>query len=454
MKDLFSELPILLGILIFGVVYFIIIFNSTKNKRIASYFEVTTAYIFCFIISGANFFPFDRLDPGDIGHHAKGFFSGLFLLLVYGTFFILCRGKSKQILRNFLLLFEQPFLGLYLGLIAFSALWSENPPVTLKATFGLLFFSIFAVHFARKYNWQELSQIWRWNCTFIAIYSIFSAFFVPSVGICKKGWCGGFGHPIDLGCLMALGVSLWLLNAFSNPRYRLRSLLLSILCLIVMQLTNSAGALLVFFTLIIVLSTTTFLKKLNFTQAFIFFILLLFLFGITGIWLMGNFENLLSVLNKDISLTGRVPLWTMLIQTRIKERLWFGYGYNAFWQRWRGNDSPAADVVNVIIGDGRDWVSHAHNGYLDIILNIGLIGLLIFVILFLINLIQTIRLIINNKRPESFLPLLVLTFVFMTNLSNSPIIIPSYTWFIFVTITIRLNLILPKINRLDKLAIR
>ncbi|MGB5715145.1 MAG: O-antigen ligase family protein, partial [Waterburya sp.] len=221
-------------------------------------------------------------------------------------------------------------------------------------------------------------------------------------------------------------------------------LLLSILCLNVMQFTNSAGALLVFVTLITILLTTTFLKKLNFTQSFIFFILLLFLFGITSIWLIENFENLLSFLNKDITLTGRLPLWTMLIQMRIKERLWLGYGYNAFWQRWRGNDSPAADVVNVIIGDGRDWVAHAHNGYLDIILNIGLIGLVIFVILFFINVIQTIRLIMSNKSPETFLPLIILTFVFMTNLSNSPIIIPSFIWFLFVTITIRLNLVSPK----------
>ncbi|MGB5632555.1 MAG: O-antigen ligase family protein, partial [Waterburya sp.] len=330
------------------------------------------------------------------------------------------------------------------GLIVFSVFWSENPLVTVKAAFALLFFSIFAVHFARKYNWQELSKILRWNCTFIAIYSIFSALFVPSIGICKKGWCGGFGHPIDLGCLMALGVSLWLLHAFSNSKYRLRSLLLSILCLNVMQFTNSAGALLVFVTLITIVLTTTFLKKLNFTQSFIFFILLLFLFGITSIWLIENFENLLSFLNKDITLTGRLPLWTMLIQMRIKERLWLGYGYNAFWQRWRGNDSPAADVVNVIIGDGRDWVAHAHNGYLDIILNIGLIGLVIFVILFFINVIQTIRLIMSNKSPETFLPLIILTFVFMTNLSNSPIIIPSFIWFLFVTITIRLNLVSPK----------
>ncbi len=441
MKDLALEPFFLVGILILGIVYFVIIFNLTKNKAIVLFFEKVTKYIFFFIISGANFFPFDRLDPSDIGHHDKGFFSALLLLIVYGAFFILFRGNIKQIFTNFLLLFYQPFLGIYLGLIAFSVFWSENPIVTLKATIGLLFYSIFAVHFARKYNWQKLSKLLRWNYIAIAIYSIFSALFVPSIGICQKGWCGGFGHPIDLGNMMALGVSLWLLHAFSNAQYRLRSLGLSIPCLIVMQFTNSAGALVLFLTLITIIFTTNFLKRLNFPQAFIFFILLLFLFGITSIWLIDNFENILFFLDKDITMSGRVPLWTMLIQTSIKERPWLGYGYNAFWQRWRGNDSPAANVVNVIMGNGRDWVVHAHNGYLEIILNIGLIGLLVFVCLFLINVVRTIRLIISNKRPESFLPLIILTFVFITNLYNPPIIIPSSIWFLFVMITIRLKIL-------------
>lgn len=441
MKDIILTPPILLGVFFSGIVYFVILFNLTKNRKFASFFENIVLYIFVFIISGANFFPLDRLDPADIGDHAKGFFSGLSLLFLYGTFFILFRGKGKQILGNFLLLFKQPFLGLYLGLIAFSIFWSENPLVTAKATVGLIFFSMFAVHFARKFKWQELAEIFRWNSIYIAIFSIFSAKFATSIGLCDKGWCGGFGHPIDLGYLMSIGFALWILQAISNPKYRTRSICLSALCLIVMQFTNSAGALLVFATLTILVLTTSFLKRLNFSQAFIFFIFLLSSLGTVSIWLISNLENFLQVFDKDVTLTGRIPLWTMLFQTKIQERLWFGFGYNAFWQRWLGNDSPAAGVVKVIIGDGRDWVAHAHNGYIDIILNIGLVGLVIFMVIFLINVTQTIRLIVNTKRPESFLPLIILTFVFMTNLSNSPIIIPSFNWFLFVVATVRLNLI-------------
>ncbi len=439
MKDLILDPPILLGTLVLGIVYFLVLFNFTKNRRFAFFLERIAECVFFVIISGANFFPFDRLDPSDIGDPEKGLFSALLLLITYALFFILFRGSRKQLFNNFSYLFKQPILGIYIGIICFSVFWSANQEATLRAIAGLLFFSIFAVHFARKYNWQELSRLLRWNSTFIAIYSVFTALFVPSIGICSKGWCGGFGHPISLGNMMALGTTLWLLNVFANPKYYLRSLVCFSICLMVLHFTNSAGALLVLTTLIVLLFFTTFLKKLKFTQAFIFFILLLFVFGISSIWLMENLDNLLFFFNKDVTISGRIPLWTLLLQTSIRERLWFGYGFHAYWQRWMGSESPANYVVNTIVGNGRDWVAHAHNGFLDIILNIGMIGLVIFVCLFLINVVRTIKLVISTKRSESLLPLIILTFTFITNLFISPIVIPSFTWFLFILVTIRLN---------------
>lgn len=440
MKELILQPPILIAILFVGLVNFLVIFDITKNKRVAAIFETITERVFLVIISGANFFPLDRLDPGDIGDPEKKLFSGLLLLMVYGMFFILFRGTKQRLLQNFLLLFQQPALGAYLTIIISSVFWSENPPATLQAAFGLLFFSLFVVYFAKKYEWQKLCKLLRWNCILIAIYSVYTALFVPSIGITDKGWCGGFGHPIGLGNMMALGITLWLLNAFANSKYLLKSLGLSILCLIVLINTNSAGAYVLLFMLITVLIATTFLRTFSFSLAFSFFVFLLFLFGFATFWLISNIDNLLFLLNKDITMSGRVPLWNMLIERSIPERPWFGYGYQGFWQRWRGDDSPAIDVVNAIMGSGRDWIAHSHNGFIEIVLNMGLVGLLIFICLFLINTIKSIRLIVTNKSAESFMPLIILMYVFITNIYNPPIIGPGYCWFLFLLITIRLNI--------------
>ncbi|MFN3524856.1 MAG: O-antigen ligase family protein [Paracoccus sp. (in: a-proteobacteria)] len=75
----------------------------------------------------------------------------------------------------------------------------------------------------------------------------------------------------------------------------------------------------------------------------------------------------LDALGKDATLTGRVPLWH-LVDARIAERPWLGYGYQTFWTEGSSN----AWVIWSAIG----WQSpHAHNGYRDVLLSVGLAGL-------------------------------------------------------------------------------
>jgi exopolysaccharide production protein ExoQ len=69
-------------------------------------------------------------------------------------------------------------------------------------------------------------------------------------------------------------------------------------------------------------------------------------------------------------LTGRVPLWNELIDY-VKKRPLQGYGYMAFW-----NDKQ----IDAVSAD-QDWtLREAHNGYLETVLGVGLIGGVILLI--------------------------------------------------------------------------
>ena len=84
-------------------------------------------------------------------------------------------------------------------------------------------------------------------------------------------------------------------------------------------------------------------------------------------------DALWAVLGRDASLTGRVPLW------QESWALWgqrplFGYGYAAFWNA----GSPDVQYVWKIIG----WnAPNAHNGYMDVLLQVGLLGLALYAVL-------------------------------------------------------------------------
>ena len=91
--------------------------------------------------------------------------------------------------------------------------------------------------------------------------------------------------------------------------------------------------------------------------------------------LLGEFlVPFLEAMGKDATLTGRVPLWH-LVDDQIARKPMLGYGYSAFW-------SPANGQA-WLIWEKIGWQApHAHNGYRDTLLSLGMtgMGLLAFVI--------------------------------------------------------------------------
>ncbi|MEM7591609.1 MAG: O-antigen ligase family protein [Cyanobacteria bacterium P01_A01_bin.83] len=414
---------------------FLIAFDLTKNKAIALLFKRLNEYVFLFITSGVTIFPFSHLDLASLGSREKGFLSGALLVCVYGAVFVLLRIRIAQILNHIIILFQPKYFRFYLALILFSALWSITPLLTLRGGIALALIGGFAVYFAKAYSWQQNFQLLRWNQIIITCFSMFMALFFPTLAQTEKGWGGAIGHPIDLGNMMALTASLWLLHAIHHQKHRWLSFLFCVFSIIVMQLANSAGAFVIFLSLIVIIFVASLFKKLKFFQAYILFASVLSILTIPSIWLLGNLENILSLLDKDLSFTGRVPLWNLLIKNQILERLWFGYGYSGFWQPWKRLDNPAALIPRAV----GDWAVHAHNGVIDIILSVGLVGFILFALSFLINIERAIKLIISDRQSASFLPLIVLSYVFISNLFHSPIMNPGYVWFLYVLVTVKLQ---------------
>jgi O-antigen ligase len=73
--------------------------------------------------------------------------------------------------------------------------------------------------------------------------------------------------------------------------------------------------------------------------------------------------------NSPETLTGRIPLWNFLISNYLHERPLFGFGFQGFW-------SPE-HIIRV--SASQDWlIMHAHSGYLNLVLDLGYVGLGLF----------------------------------------------------------------------------
>jgi O-antigen ligase len=80
-----------------------------------------------------------------------------------------------------------------------------------------------------------------------------------------------------------------------------------------------------------------------------------------------NVAGLLGLLGRDLTFSGRTNIWQAVLEA-IMQRPLLGYGYAAFWNGLQGQSA------NVILALG--WaVPHAHNGFLEVWLQLGLVGL-------------------------------------------------------------------------------
>jgi O-antigen ligase len=83
--------------------------------------------------------------------------------------------------------------------------------------------------------------------------------------------------------------------------------------------------------------------------------------------------------NEMESLTGRIPLWTELLQKPVSDKLLLGHGYGAFW--------TAAHVKEM--SDSYGWlIPNAHSTYIDLLLSVGLIGAILCVSVLIVALIK------------------------------------------------------------------
>ena len=134
----------------------------------------------------------------------------------------------------------------------------------------------------------------------------------------------------------------------------------------------------------------------------------------------------LEAIGKDATLTGRVPLWH-LADEQISRRLMLGYGFSAFW-------SPANGQA-WLIWEKVGWEApHAHNGYRDILLGLGMIGLVLLAFVIARALRQGVALHLAEPR-NGWLWLNVLVGVFLTmNLSESLFLSSNdLPWIVFAT---------------------
>jgi O-antigen ligase len=458
MKELLLSTPInILLILLAGIVYIFLCFQLvSRYKSFGVILEKLIIGLYLFSMPGLSVAPFPTFHPTALASRDKTLASAIVQIFLYFALIFIISPTLKKNLKNSIedigkVVISNPFFCIFILLITLSFAWSDTPMHTLKSTAVLIATTIVAAYIIKRYNYCELGVLLRWSLLVTAAVSTFYAQFKPAIGInnTKNSWQGIIDHPNKLAALMVLSSVLWGLEAFQNPKRRWLSVMSALLSLFVIQKAESGGAKVLFIVATLCMFSVRFLKQLPFQWSF-FFIVIFLILSISGFIVIT--ENLEAIvvdgLGKDMTLTGRTPLWEYLFKEKIPLRPVLGYGFHGFWQPWRGAANPAANSLSgkLFMPSGAGYWSppHAHNGFVEIILDFGYLGLFCFIMGLIKTLADAVRYLINPpaKSPiiESVLPLLLLILIVFPNLTESPLLENNHIWYYYVFVSVGLSI--------------
>lgn len=296
------------------------------------------------------------------------------LLIVFAVIVLAGRSKTLQLLRSnawIILLF------LYSG---FSILWSDFPDVSFRRwvkEVGLLIMVLVVLTEADPV--AAVKAVLR-RCAYVLVpLSVTLIKYYPDLGRTHGPWTGATEYLGVTTSKNMLGI-LCLVSGFYFSWNILRRLgrrggsldrkeaAITIVMLVMISWllakANSATSLLAFLIGVFVLVGLSMTReKLRHVGLYIIATLLLF---IVLQWSFGLVEMTVNTMGRDMTFTGRSMLWKDVLNMGTDPL--FGTGYDSFWLGER--------LIRL-------WEKHwwqpnqAHNGYIEVYLNLGLIGLVL-----------------------------------------------------------------------------
>jgi exopolysaccharide production protein ExoQ len=271
--------------------------------------------------------------------------------------------------------------GWLLALLCFmliSTIWSDITLIALRRWVRQVIVLIMALAIMSETNpYQALESVLRRFAYVYIPFSLVVIKYFPAYGV-SYSWSGvqmwtgialhknGFGSMCTISALFFLWAYLQRRERAAAVRHQSWadiSVLLIALFLLTGAQKNSATALTTLGVGIVTLLGLRLLRNVNFVvlkAVSLALVIFLIAFGVAAPFLGGsNVASFSSQLGRDDTLTGRTDVWAAVLPA-MEQQPMLGYGFGSFWTDARRQFYEISD---------------AHNGYLDILLELGAVGL-------------------------------------------------------------------------------
>jgi len=304
-------------------------------------------------------------------------FTGIFIFSLFFSF--LYRKKDISNLRQLI-----PFsIIISLCWVVLSLFWSPTPLISAKRfiLMTMVILSVFAL--VKGLGEDKILRSFTLSLFLLVFISIFVSIIHPNGvhGVNSSdpslvgAWKGLFVHKNTLGLASAITM------IFSLYYWRLERkrtwLIYIFICFMMLVFSKSKTSLgLLIPTLVLGFLFEYYYLK---SRLKVFYFLVLIFFIVCAILSFITYQQeVISFFSNPLALTGRVEIWHILWSV-IEDNWLFGTGYESLY--YVGTNSPLSLYAS-------GWslnIAHGHNGYLDVLATMGIIGLLIIIYTFIIK---------------------------------------------------------------------
>jgi O-antigen ligase len=346
-------------------------------------------------------------------------------LLVFGSGVILWRAGLAWLLARTV----NPFLLLFVLLAVASVAWSIDPSLTARRLVRLGTMVVVCTAFVLVgWHARRFQNVVRPILTLMLVGSLAFGLVYPSLAIHQEpaaelvgAWRGLANHKNGLGALASITLVLWLHAGLASEVTRGRALagiVVAATCLVLSRsATSMAATLLVAGFLLLSLRAPRGLRPLV-PGAVTLLVVVALVYALAIVNLIPGLGTLMAPITLltevDTSLTGRTQIWAILSE-HISQRPLLGSGFGAYWT---GAPAPGDESYVFLRRMGNFYPGSAHNGYLEVVNDLGWVGLTVLLGYIVLHVRQSLWL-LGAEFPQGVLFLALFFQQAVTNLSET-----------------------------------
>ncbi len=268
-----------------------------------------------------------------------------------------------------------PYFFLMLLAVA-SFKWSQQPALTIREGITALLNVLFLATMCWRYSWKQLIE-GMWIAMFgMVVFSLILYVAVPSIGRMAETHIGAMsGIWIEknaAGQIGVFGACLALARMAITPKTFMVSMLSFLIFTLFLLLTTSKTSL-VAYLLVCTGFGWVFMMRRSLPVSMMTLSVSLIGGGLLVSWIKGNTAEVLGLLGRSATFTGRSEIW-QAVEFSLADKPFLGHGYMAYW----GKDLYGRTLAYVY-DDLQFLPLHSHNSFIEMKLNLGLVGLSILV---------------------------------------------------------------------------